>query len=226
MRIGDVLPGAIVKLSDGTFGAVLARFGMQSGVGVDRWGEPAALPPVDEEVELVDALVRYPRIEEREGGASLRPASPSLHFRTSTLRQLSRRGSQMRSRDKLIVTLAIAFGLVVLSAGVAVGAGVTGGDESTALVSEEPNDDDSGSDEKQDDDDGSAGNDDADKSLTGEAATKASDAALAATGGGTVLAVESDDGNAGYEVEIRKDDGSEVEVELDKGFKVVQRADD
>lgn len=128
----------------------------------------------------------------------------------------------MRSRDKLIVTLAIAFGLVVLSAGVAVGAGVTIGDETTALVSEEPKDDDSGSGEKQDDD-GSDGKDESDESLTGEAATKASDAALAATGGGTVLAVESDDGNAGYEVEIRKTDGSETEVELDKSFKVVQR---
>jgi hypothetical protein len=131
--------------------------------------------------------------------------------------------SYVRSRYKLVVTLAIAFGLVVLSAGVAVGAGVTGGDETTALVSEEPKDHDSGSGENQDDDDGSDGKDESDESLTGEAATKASDAALAATGGGTVLAVESDDGNAGYEVEIRKTDGSETEVELDKSFKVVKR---
>lgn len=46
------------------------------------------------------------------------------------------------------------------------------------------------------------------------------------TGGVTVLAVETDDGNAGYEVEIRRSDGSEVEVELDTSFKVVPRAAD
>ena len=33
-------------------------------------------------------------------------------------------------------------------------------------------------------------------------------------------------GDAGYEVEIRKMDGSETEVELDKSLNVVQRADD
>ena len=34
-----------------------------------------------------------------------------------------------------------------------------------------------------------------------------------------MLAVESDDGGAGYEVEIRKSDGSEAEVELDKSLR-------
>ncbi len=63
-------------------------------------------------------------------------------------------------------------------------------------------------------------------SLTGSSADKAAEAALATTVAGTVLAVESDDGGAGYEVEIRKSDGSEVEVELDKSFSVTQCPDD
>lgn len=44
-------------------------------------------------------------------------------------------------------------------------------------------------------------------------------AALAHTGGGTVLSTETDDG--GYEVEIRTDDGRRVEVDLDQSFTVV-----
>ena len=66
VRAGDVAAGAVVKLSDGTFGVVLQGFGMQSGVGVDRWHAPAAFLPADEEVELVDALASYLRIPERE----------------------------------------------------------------------------------------------------------------------------------------------------------------
>jgi uncharacterized membrane protein YkoI len=137
----------------------------------------------------------------------------------------------VRSRDKLIVTVAIVLGLVALSAGIAVAAGA-GGDEGTpTIVSDEPGDDESGAAEAKDDegsadDDASGGEDETDASLTGDSVAKASDAALAATAGGTVLAVESDDGNAGYEVEIRKDDGSEAEVELDRDFQVVQRAED
>jgi len=46
------------------------------------------------------------------------------------------------------------------------------------------------------------------------------------SGGGTVLNVKSDDDGAGYEVEIRNADSGELEVELDKGFIVVQREDD
>lgn len=143
----------------------------------------------------------------------------------------------MRSRDKLILVVAIVLGLVALSAGIAVAAAGAGDDATNpAVVSEEPGDDESGAAEARDDtgtgddngtgDDESGGRDESDASLTGDTAAKASEAALATTGGGTVLAVESDDGDAGYEVEIRKADGSEAEVELDKDFNVVQRSGD
>lgn len=132
----------------------------------------------------------------------------------------------MRSRDKLILIVAVVVGVAALSAGIAVAASVARGDEGDpAIVSEEPGDDENGTEEARDTD-GSRGGEDSDKSLTGETATKAADAALEATGGGTALTVEADDGNAGYEVEVRKADGSEAEVELDKNLKVVQRTDD
>ena len=141
----------------------------------------------------------------------------------------------MRSRDKLILIIAIVSGVVALTAGIAVAAASAGDDSpTTAVVSQEPANDQDGAGQETDDDgstdgdgagddNGSSGSDESDTSLTGETATKAAEAALASTGGGIVLAVETDDDNAGYEVEIRAADGSEAEVELDKGYNVVQR---
>lgn len=153
----------------------------------------------------------------------------------------------MRSSTKLIL-VAIVLGIVALSAGIAVAGGTSGDEANPPVVSEEPGDDGDGAGETKDDaaegaddsegpgddesgagetsDDGAESADDSDESLTGETATKAADAALTATGGGTVLAAEPDDGGVGYEVEVRKTDGSEAEVELDKRFNVVQRAED
>jgi uncharacterized membrane protein YkoI len=51
---------------------------------------------------------------------------------------------------------------------------------------------------------------------------RAGNAAVQAIGGGTVLDVEADDDNA-YEVEVRKADGTEVDVALDKNFAVVSQ---
>lgn len=64
--------------------------------------------------------------------------------------------------------------------------------------------------------------------VTGPAAAKAAAAALAATGGGTVVEVEHQDGDdrGVYEVEVRRADGSEVEVHLDASFRVVGEAGD
>ena len=52
---------------------------------------------------------------------------------------------------------------------------------------------------------------------------KASEAALEATGGGTVVEVErsGDNDNYAFEVEVRFDNGAEVDVELDENFKVL-----
>jgi uncharacterized membrane protein YkoI len=52
--------------------------------------------------------------------------------------------------------------------------------------------------------------------------SKAIDAALEATGGGTANSVESDSENgATYEVEVTKPDGDTVDVRLDEHFEVV-----
>ncbi|MFC7496341.1 MULTISPECIES: PepSY domain-containing protein [unclassified Nocardioides] len=57
---------------------------------------------------------------------------------------------------------------------------------------------------------------------TQEQADAASEAALEATGGGTVNSVETDDENgATYEVEVTRPDGTTVDVRLDEHFEVV-----
>jgi hypothetical protein len=65
--------------------------------------------------------------------------------------------------------------------------------------------------------------------LTGPQAEKAKSAAITAVGGGTLTEVERDDGNGTgtFEVEVTRDDGSQVEVHLDGGYNVVgQEADE
>ena len=63
--------------------------------------------------------------------------------------------------------------------------------------------------------------------LTGSTLDRASKAALAATGGGTVNETERDGENgATYEVEVAKPGGGEVDVRLDEQFKVVVVEDD
>ena len=57
--------------------------------------------------------------------------------------------------------------------------------------------------------------------ITGEALTKASQAALAFTGGGTVTGSEVGDEESYYEVEVTKADGSQVDVQLDQNFALV-----
>lgn len=61
--------------------------------------------------------------------------------------------------------------------------------------------------------------------VTGPAAERAAEAALDAAGDGTVLEVERQDDGAGvYEVEVRRSDGSEVEIHLDERFQPVGTA--
>ena len=65
--------------------------------------------------------------------------------------------------------------------------------------------------------------------LTGPEAEKAKSAAIEAVGGGTVSEVERDDGNGtgAFEVEVTRDDGSQLEVHLDGDYNVVgQEADE
>ena len=65
-----------------------------------------------------------------------------------------------------------------------------------------------------------------DAPLTGPARNAAAAAALAETGGGTVVETEVGDDGAAYGVEVRLDDGSTVEVSLDERFHVIGRSND
>src|SRR5215211_5540477 len=74
---------------------------------------------------------------------------------------------------------------------------------------------------------------DSEEQLTGPEAEKAKSAAIAAVGGGIVTEVERDDGDDGYgtsgvyEVEVTREDGSQLEVHLDGDYNVVgQEADE
>jgi uncharacterized membrane protein YkoI len=67
---------------------------------------------------------------------------------------------------------------------------------------------------------------DTDQELTGATRDRAVAAALAATGGGTVLETEAGDDGAAYGVEVRLADGRQVEVNLDESFRVVGQEPD
>ena len=60
-----------------------------------------------------------------------------------------------------------------------------------------------------------------DVAISGDALQKASDAALAQTGGGRVTGSEIHDEESYYEVEVTRDDGTQVDVQLDENFAVV-----
>jgi uncharacterized membrane protein YkoI len=62
---------------------------------------------------------------------------------------------------------------------------------------------------------------DTDAPLVGSDLDRATEAALAHTGGGTVIESEVGDDGAAYGIEIRLDDGSVVEVNLDSSFAVI-----
>ena len=66
---------------------------------------------------------------------------------------------------------------------------------------------------------GAAPSDD-DAPLTGEPRDRAVAAAVTHVGGGEVTGTELDDGGAAYGVEVRKPDGTQVEVNLDQGYAV------
>ena len=62
--------------------------------------------------------------------------------------------------------------------------------------------------------------------LTGDELARASEAALAAVGTGTVTEAErSDDADHAYDVEVTREDGTDVDVDLDAGFAVVTTND-
>lgn len=68
--------------------------------------------------------------------------------------------------------------------------------------------------------------DDADRPITGPELERATAAALAHAGGGRVTGTEVDDEESWYEVEITGDDGTQVDVQLDRRFTVVSASSD
>jgi hypothetical protein len=73
---------------------------------------------------------------------------------------------------------------------------------------------------------GAVGGDDAEPAITGAALQRASAAALAHTGGGVVSDTEVGDEDSYYEVEVTRQDGSQVDVQLTRSFIVVGSAGD
>ena len=68
---------------------------------------------------------------------------------------------------------------------------------------------------------------DDDQALTGTTLERATTAALEHTNGGTVTETEIGDDGAAYGVEVRLDNGDQVEVNLDADFNVIgEEADD
>jgi hypothetical protein len=69
---------------------------------------------------------------------------------------------------------------------------------------------------------GGVGDDDgSERPIGGGALDRASAAALDHTGGGSVTDTEVGDEESYYEVEVTRDDGSQVDVQLDRDFRVV-----
>jgi uncharacterized membrane protein YkoI len=62
--------------------------------------------------------------------------------------------------------------------------------------------------------------------LSGNTLDEASAAALKATGGGTVTGTEEGDEESYYEVEVTRDDGSQVDVQLDRDLNLVGQSAD
>jgi uncharacterized membrane protein YkoI len=99
--------------------------------------------------------------------------------------------------DKLKGALIAVTVIAVLAAGGAAIAGATGGDDDAS-----------------------------DRPISGSALDRASAAALDHTGGGKVTETEVGDEEGYYEVEVTRDDGSQVDVHLDRGFNVLGSAGD
>jgi len=95
--------------------------------------------------------------------------------------------------------IASAAGVAVIAAGFATGAVATAGDDA----------------------------DEREQPITGAALDRAERVALAEVGEGTVTGTEVGDEESHYEVEVTRDDGTEVDIQLDKSFAVVgAEADD
>jgi uncharacterized membrane protein YkoI len=114
-------------------------------------------------------------------------------------------------KDKVKGVAAAVAAIAVLGVGGAAIASAAGGGDSSsqATQSAEPAENESD-------------NEAPDQAISsGTALDKASAAALKHTGGGQVTETEVGDEESYYEVEVTRDDGSQVDVQLDRSFNVV-----
>jgi uncharacterized membrane protein YkoI len=98
----------------------------------------------------------------------------------------------MSKRKKFVIVGASIAALAAGGAGVAAATGAVGGDD-----------------------------DESEQPITGSALDRAEAAAIRHTGEGTVTETETGDEESFYEVEVTLDDGSQVDVQLDRDFNVV-----
>jgi uncharacterized membrane protein YkoI len=112
--------------------------------------------------------------------------------------------------DRIKGIVAALAAVAALAVGGAAIAGATGNDSSSMSPSEQT-ESENGPEERGD----------SEASITGSALEKAGAAALESTGGGQVTETETGDEESYYEVEVSRDDGSQVDVQLDRQFNVV-----
>ena len=122
----------------------------------------------------------------------------------------------MNSRLKggLVAAAAVA---AIAGGGAAIAAGTGGSDQAVAPATgsgDEPTAEPTG------------GDDGAGQPIAGTALEKAKSVALQETGGGQVTATEIRDEEGYYEVEVTRDDGSNVDVHLDSHFDVLNKSAD
>ena len=95
-------------------------------------------------------------------------------------------------------------------------------DQNFRVVSSDGDHEDDTSDDEATETDESTEDDDAtERPIEGSALKQAEAAALQETGGGEVTGTEVGDEDSYYEVEVTLDDGSQVDVQLDRDFRVV-----
>ena len=116
----------------------------------------------------------------------------------------------MTDRIKGVLTAIAAVGALAIG-GVAI-AGAAGNDQSATGSTAQP-----ATSESENDSD----RNETDVAIGGSALDQASAAALEHTGGGEVTETEIGDEESYYEVEVTLDDGSQVDVQLDRDFAVV-----
>ena len=118
--------------------------------------------------------------------------------------------------DKIKGILVALAAVAALAIGGAAIAGAAGGDNSSSQPSSEATENEGGREDASED-----SNEGPDTPIAGSELDQASASALEHTGGGQVTETEVGDEESYYEVEVTLDDGSQVDVQLDRAFNVV-----